>query len=321
MWWTITSAVLAVFSLLAVGAVLRRLEWLTAEADKSLLALTVRVLVPCLILDLTTHSQALKQPANLIWPPLAGVSFMVLGILLARLVAGMLRSKVAGLESPAARRTLAFTTGVYNYYYLPLPLATLVFPAAQQANILGVLSVLMVGTELGMWTIGVTALTGGQGGIAWRRLVNPPAVAVVAGVLLNLSGAAPYIPGFIAKGLSMLGQCAIPLALLLIGATIADNFQSAQWHKSASVVIVSCVLRLGLLPIVALAGAYWLPVSHELKQVLVLEGAMPAAMFPIVITRYYQQDVPTALRAVIGTSIVSLVTIPLWVWLGLRFIG
>ena len=73
------------------------------------------------------------------------------------------------------------------------------------------------------------------------------------------------------------------------------------------------VLRLGVFPFVFLALAYWLPCSIELKRVLVLEAAMPAAVFPIVMARHYGGDVTTALRVVIGTSLAGLATIPFWI--------
>jgi predicted permease len=49
---------------------------------------------------------------------------------------------------------------------------------------------------------------------------------------------------------------------------------------------------------------------------------MPAATFPIVMTRLYDQDIETAWIVVVGTSVLALITIPLWLvlappWLGL----
>ena len=67
--------------------------------------------------------------------------------------------------------------------------------------------------------------------------------------------------------------------------------------------------------------ARYLPASVELKRVIVLQAAMPAAVFPIVMSRHYGGHPPTALRVVIGTSLLSLLTIPLWLRLGMKFAG
>ncbi len=48
-WQSILSVVTSVFLVVATGMAARRLGWLTAEADKSLLRLVIRVLIPCLI--------------------------------------------------------------------------------------------------------------------------------------------------------------------------------------------------------------------------------------------------------------------------------
>ena len=49
-------------------------------------------------------------------------------------------------------------------------------------------------------------------------------------------------------------------------------------------------------------------------------AAMPAAVFPIIMARHYGGHAPTALRIVIGTTVIGLLTIPLWIKLGLWFI-
>jgi len=48
---------------------------------------------------------------------------------------------------------------------------------------------------------------------------------------------------------------------------------------------------------------------------------MPAAVFPIIMARHYGGDPPTALRVVISTSVAGLVTIPLWIKFGMKFVN
>jgi len=76
-------------------------------------------------------------------------------------------------------------------------------------------------------------------------------------------------------------------------------------------VFVSCALRLGILPVLFLLLAKYLPCSLELKRVITIQAAMAAAVFPIVMAKHYGGDPATALRVVLGTSLVGLVTIPL----------
>ena len=64
-----------------------------------------------------------------------------------------------------------------------------------------------------------------------------------------------------------------------------------------------------------------LPFSTEIKRVLVVQAAMPAGVFPIVLARMYGGDPATAVRIVAGTTLLSLVTIPLWIRWGMAWLG
>jgi predicted permease len=84
---------------------------------------------------------------------------------------------------------------------------------------------------------------------------------------------------------------------------------------------MACALRLGVLPFLFLLASKYLPLSLEMKRILVLEAAMPAAVFPIVMTRHYGGDSATALRIVVATSLLGFITIPLWIRFGMKFVG
>lgn len=76
-----------------------------------------------------------------------------------------------------------------------------------------------------------------------------------------------------------------------------------------------------MLPFLFILAAKYLPATIELKRVLVLQAAMPAAIFPIAMARHYGGDVRLAMRVVFATSLAGLVTIPLWIRWGLQMVG
>jgi predicted permease len=314
--WTVLSAVVAVFAVVAAGAGMRLRNWLTAEADDSLTELTVRLLMPCFTLKVTMTSEALKRPENLLWPPILGIGTLVLSFAGAALLA-RLGPRLTGLHTPVERRTFSFVAGTFNYGYIPIPLVSLLFPGD---GTLGVLMVYMLGVELGFWTVGVLVLTGGVGGAWKKRLLNPPSVGIVVGVLLNLSGTVPHIPAFLMQAIALIGSAAIPIGVLLVGAMSADHLSDLRMRPRIPTLFSACVLRALLAPAAFVALAYLLPLSLELRRVLVVEAAMPAAMFSIVIARYYKADGPLAVRIVIVTSLVSLLAIPLWISGGLALL-
>lgn len=310
---TVLSAVIPVFGIIAIGLLIRKLDWLTEEADQSLIRVNINLLFPCLILDAALGNPALAQAGNLVLAPLVGFATAVVGMLLAS-GAGRLH----GLRERSAARTFSATVGIYNYSYIPLPLALLLFPGAETV---GVLFVHNVGVELAMWTFGVMLFRGTGLGRDWRKVVNAPLLAIVAALVMNSLGVQDAVPRSVRLGVHWLGECAIPMALVLIGAVVADHLKDFHSASGWRTILTAVVLRQAALPILFLLAARHLPASLELKRVMVLEAAMPAAVFPIVMARHYGGDPPTALRVVIGTSAVSLITIPLWIRFGAAFVG
>lgn len=310
--FAVASIVAPIFFIIAVGFVVRHLKLLTAEADVSILRLVINVLLPCLALDVIVGNEALRRPENLFLPPLAGFLSVALGYGLSRWVAGWI-----GLSSLPARRTFAFTTGIQNYGYFPLPLVLTLF--GREAA--GVLFGFSLGVDLCLWTIGIMMLTGRRGWSALRQAVNVPVVVIILAMVLNLSGAGEWIPQWVDKTWTMLGACAVPLALLLTGATFADFSAPGQLIRGKAIMGASLVLRLGILPLCILGAAIFLPMGEDLRRVLIVQAAMPAAVAPMAIARHYGGDAAVGLKVVLASTVAGLLTIPLWLQFGLSLLA
>lgn len=306
------SLILPVFALIGVGAALRRFHWVEGTAETSLLRLVVYVCMPCLVFDTVVGNPTLRNPGNLLFPPLAGFVTTAGGFGIAYLIARRLR-----LGSPAAERTFAFSAGVCNYSYLPLPIVGGLWGEHAQ----GVVLVHNLGVDLAFWSVGLLVLTGGapQGG--WKRLVTPMLVTLLLSVAINLSGTGGYVPGFISSMAHSLGVCAVPIGVLMTGVNLADYLDEPFKLLHRNVALGACLVRLVVLPALMLCLARWLPCSVDLKRVLVVEAAMPAAVFPIIISRYYGGQPLTAVQVVLSTTAVCLVSCPLWIRAGLAWLG
>ena len=304
--------VLPVFLVMGAGYAMRRARILTEEADQSLLGVLIKLFVPCLALDVIIGNEALVRPANLFLPPVAGFASLSAGIGLSLLVAKWF------LKGDAVKRTFACTAGLQNYGYIPLPLCLALF----DREVVGVLFAFNLGVEVAMWTLAVATVSGRQADKRWwEPLWNPPIVAVVAAILLNLAGAKNWIPASVGTAWHMLGLCAVPLGLLVSGALLADFAKPHVLRSGWKATGLAIGLRLGALPALLMASAFLLPCDHALRSVLVVQAAMPSAVFPIVLAKIHRGDIPTAIRIVLGTSLVGLVTIPLWLAFGLRMIS
>ncbi len=309
----ILSALAPVFLIMAIGFVVRRRGILAAAADNSLLRLVVYLFYPALIFKFVLGNPALETPGNLLVPPLVGFLTVVIGFGVAYLAAPLFR-----ISKPVPRRTFAFGTGLYNYGYIPIPLIAMLWDSRE---ITGILLVHNVGVEIAFWTAGIILVSGTFDRRAWRRILNPPVIALLVALTANYLGLARILPAFAFTTIDMVAACAIPVGVLLAGATIADLFGNESLRRGWNIFAGSIALRLGMLPLLFILTAVLLPFSPELKKIIIIQAAMPAGIFPIVIAAHYGGDPRVAFRVVLGTTVVALITIPFWISLGLQLSG
>jgi len=311
-YWQLLQLILPVFAVMAIGAALRRVGWLNAEADTSLLKLVVNLLYPALIFENVHANAALRAAGNLVWAPLVGFVTIAGGIAVCYYAA-----RVLGLGG-AGQRTFAFTTGIYNYAYITVPLMAALFGRES----LGVLFAHNVGVEAAIWTVGVLVLAGHSLREGWRQLYSPPVLALVLAVGVNLAGFGGHLPEVGLGVIRTLAACAIPLGLLLSGATMAEHLftrpaELFAWRTSLGAV----ALRLGVLSGLFLLLAKVGPFSADLRHVILVQATMPAAFLPLVIVKHYGGDSLTAVRGVLATVVASIVLMPLWLQWGLAWLG
>ena len=310
---TVLAAIAPVVGIILTGFLIRRSGVLTENADASLMRISVNVLYPCLIISTIVGNDALRQSENVWLPPLAGLLTMVSGFALCWLGARLL-----GMERGRDTRTFTYVTGLYNYGYMAIPLVASLFGT----KTLGVLFTHNLGAEVAVWVGASLILSTHPDRSGLRGAINPPVLAVIGAVLLNFLHAREHVPSWIFVTLQMLGVSAIPMALLLTGAIMNDFLAEARPSRSDAVIIGgACLLRLGLLPLVFLALARWLPCSVELRQVLVVQSAMPAAMLPVVLCKHYGGNVGLAVQIVLATTLLAFFTMPYWIAFGLKFAG
>jgi predicted permease len=306
---TILGATLPVFLIIALGFVLRRIGRMPPAGDATLISLMVNVTYPAYILNAVVVSPALREPGNVLPPVFLGAAFVLVGMLV-----GWLAAPLCGLQRGNGRRTFALATSVQNYGYLPIPLMEAIMPDSSWK---GVVFVYTLGLELAIWSAGVMLLSG-QWRQGLKQVVNPVVGAIVLGVGLNFLRLDAHYPAWLFRFLEMLGACAFPLGILLSGATLFDLLRQpgalADWKTPAGAV----VLRLGLLPVMMLAVVHWVPMTTTLREVIAVQAAMPAAVFPIIMARRYGGHEPTAVRVLVFTTVVSFFTIPATIALALR---
>jgi len=306
-------AILPIFLIICCGTLARLLGWLNTDADVSLMKIVINLLYPALIFSNILGNDVLRKPSNLIVPPLLGLGMVLIGFTIAWIAI----SRFDGVNSKE-RRTFSFITGIQNSVYFPLPIVALLF----NRETVGLLLVFNLGVEIAIWLVGVGFLLAPKEPRSlFKRVINAPVISILAATWINYMSMDRELPEFAFKTIRLLGQCTIPLGLILIGAIFTDLKTSIKVVTRIHITMLANVLRLAVLPTIFLAVAFLLPLSTELKQVIVIQAAMPCAVFPIVLTQYYSGPSDIAFKSVLSTTLISIFTMPIWIKFGIELLG
>ena len=308
---TVLNAIIPVYLTMLVGALARRLKILPPEADNGLMRLSVNLLFPCLIIERLVGNPEVMNPGRVLLAAALGFGLVGVGIAISNVASPLL-----GLKKGEGRRTFAMTTGIQNYGYVAIPVMLALNPGNKA--ILGVMFTFTLGVELAVWTLGVGILTG-LSNAPWKAAINTPVLSIVASLLINFLGLSAFVPDILHSVMGSLGACSVPLSVVLIGATINDLLKEERFNWA---VAIGCsVLRQAVIPVFFFLVAWLLPLTDDLKRVLIVQAAMPSAVFTIVVARHYGGHAPTAVQVVLATTVASLLSAPIVIASGMKWLG
>ncbi len=142
---------------------------------------------------------------------------------------------------------------------------------------------------------------------AVRTLFSTPMLyGAVAGLAVEISDV--HVPAWLANTVGALGDLLIPLMLMALGNTVGSlktNNVSRAFGLGAARLIISFVVAVGV--------SYALGLSGVAQGVLVLQGAMPAAVFSYLFAAQYERDADDIAGIVLVSTLLAAVTLPLLV--------
>jgi predicted permease len=303
--------VLPVYLLIFAGAIFRKTKILKPEYDDGIMRVIYNAMYPCFILDKILGHEVLHSAPAVTWGLGLGFFLPLIGIAIGWGVA-----RIAGFQHGTGKRTFALSAGIQNFGFTAIPVIDILWGGGALA--IGFIH--NIGVEIAVWTVGVIIMSGDRG-FSLKRLLNGPVIAVATGLLLVALKLDGHITGPVRETMRLLGVGTFPLAVFITGASMAGLI--ATERPTLKMISWSVLVRLVLSPIVILAAAKYLPIPTELRQVLVVQAAMPAAMGTVLIARLYGGRPAIAVQVIIATTIVSIGTLP-WVitwgcqWVGLK---
>lgn len=136
-------------------------------------------------------------------------------------------------------------------------------------------------------------------------LFSPLALAVVPALLVNTTDVS--LPLWLSRPIGLLAAAMIPVLLLTLGVQIAGMPRALP----RPLVAVPIGLKLAVSPLVASAIAGLLGLAGTASQVVIIQAAMPAAVFTSLIALEHDLEPDLVTSVVLTGTLVSVVTLPI----------
>ncbi|MFJ1302583.1 AEC family transporter [Pseudomonadota bacterium AL_CKDN230030165-1A_HGKHYDSX7] len=286
--------VLPDFLLVALGWVLRHRLGFAREFFAGTERLVYFVLFPALLFQSILRTPISAGNAALL---LQAAAIMIgAGVVLSWLAGPILRPAPVALAS-AAQCGYRFNT------YIALALAASLGGQAGQT-----VMALIIGFAVPMANVAaVYGLARHNGKNLFGELLrNPLVVSTVLALLCNLAGL--QLPGPVDVVFGRLGSAAIALGIICVGASL--SWEGGKGH--GRLIGWMLVVKLGLMPLVALGAAWLLGLDPLASRMLVLFGALPTASAAYVLAMRMGGDGRMVAVLISLGTLFSAVTIPLW---------
>ena len=166
----------------------------------------------------------------------------------------------------------------------------------------------MLPVRIVMWTIGIAVFLKGRKEKLWKNvLTHPCIVAIYVGVIVMVCGI--QFPTFVEKTIVGISGCNTPLSMMLIGMMLAEVKPKGLIDKT---MVFYTAIRLLVIPAVVFAITAFLPLDGMLRGITVIMAGMPAPITTALLSAKYGGDEKYATGMVFLSTILSLITLPLW---------
>ena len=302
----IIMALMKTFIFILPGYIIGRLGIIGKHHTEGISALITCVCYPCLVISAMQMEFSMRVLNNCKYTVLIFMSASIIAILISRVVVRIRRlpPRQAGIYS--------FMMIFGNTGFIGLPVMSALF--GSEAVFYGALC--DSSYDIFMFTIGITLVRNAAAGEGDRPsllqtakgLLNPCFIGVLIGMtffLLRID-----LPDMLMEPVERIGSMTSPLAMIVVGAALSRVRMKNIFGCGAAYEV--CVVKLLILPLIVL-GIVKLTIGTGslLASVIVMQSAMPCAMFSVILSERYDGDVDLASAGVMMTTLLCIFTIPL----------
>lgn len=294
---------LIMFLLMLLGLLLSRMGAITEQGSKDMANILLYAIIPCVIVrSYMTEYSAQKLHALGVSAVLAVVAFVV-------------TIAVAWIAFGMRHRIENFSTAFGNAGFIGIPLVTSVFGADAAFYVVAFSSMV----NLLQWTYGIVIISGKPETINVKKVfINPVFLSMVAGLILFFTGFT--LPPILGSTVELIADANTPFDMLVLGFYLSqikprDLFCGARLYLVAA-------LRLFVIPLLTTLAFMLLPFARgEVALITLIAAATPVATSTGIFAQKFDQDYRGAVAQVCFSTIVSIVSIPVVIWIAERMLA
>ncbi len=141
-----------------------------------------------------------------------------------------------------------------------------------------------------------------------KGLINPPVIALVAGIVLGITGLAKFVPEFLMTAFNNAGTCQGPVAMILAGFVIGGySLKELLTNKK---VYLTSAFRLVIIPSVMILILKLIGTSVEILVFVLIAFAAPLGLNTIVYPSAYGGDTKTGASMATISNVLAIATLP-----------
>ena len=298
------SGILVILGVILVGFVIGEKGWFDDKSRGLLAKLVTQVALPCYMLY--TITQRFTAADLLIMLPALRFPALSMVILLG-IATGVARIFAVRQDRRGLFISMFFNS---NTIFVGLPINQALFG---DASIPYVLIYYMCNTTF-FWTLGTYLIQrDGEGEAQFdlktslKKVFSPPLMGFLLGLVLVMLQI--KLPAFLASDLQYLGNLTTPLSMIFIGLSVSHvGVKQLVLGKEQLLILLG---RFLVAPLLMASIVYWVPLPSLMKQVFIIQSAMPVMTNAPVVARLYGADSDYAAVMVTETTLATMVVIPI----------
>ncbi len=310
MFAAVTDAAFPVFALILTGWLCAKVNLMPASVTDGLNRFVIYLALPAQLFGAMSHATL----SELVRPGF----FLAYGL-------GMLGTALCFTlvsrndHAPVTDRIISGMSATYsNAGFMGIPLCLMVFgPAGLAPSIICTLFTVSLLFAVSILCIELNHLKDGRVMPAIRKVVgamlrNPLLLAPIAGIAWSAMG--KTMPTAVERFVDLIGAAATPCALIAIGLFLAQH----PARKNSAVVNRIVLLKLLVQPAQTGVLVFWVfDLPRLWSLVAVLSAALPVGTGPFMLAQIYQRDAAASARAILLSTVGSVLTISLVIaWIG-----